>query len=155
MTFGAAIESGNNFQDEIKSITSPKILRYDLPGQITESKNKNSQNTAKIFDDLIPIREFNNASAETSGFADSAKSLFYPFKFKASLIFGAIFFTIFWLGQSVWVFGGFMLVSAIFCAMLANTLTFGILANTVEISQTGKLHQILCRASTTFRRGTM
>lgn len=138
MTSGAAIEPGNNYQDEIKSITSPKILRYDLPGQITESKNKNSQNTAKIFDDLKPIREFNNASAENFGFADFAKSLVYPFKFKASLIFGAIFFTIFWLGQSVWIFGGIMLVSAIFCLMLANTLTFGILANTVENFSQGK-----------------
>ncbi len=32
-----------------------------------------------------------------------------------------------------------MLVSAFFCAMLANTLTFGILANTVENFSNGKI----------------
>ena len=85
------------------------------------------------------LHQFETAAAASFGFADCAKSLAYPFKFKASLIFGAIFFTIFWLGQSVWIFGGFMLVSAIFCAMLANTLTFGVLANTVENFAQGKI----------------
>ncbi len=79
------------------------------------------------------------AADEKFGFSDFAKALVYPFKFKASLIFGAIFFTVFTLGQSVWVFGGVMLVSAVFCAMLANTLTFGILANTVENFAQGKI----------------
>ena len=138
-TSGAAAKSENNFQGVTGSITSPNILQYDLPGQITESKDKYSQNTVKTFDNLKPMREFDTAGAETFSFADFAKSLVYPFKFKASLIFGAIFFTIFWLGQSVWIFGGFMLVSAIFCAMLANTLTFGILANTVENFAQGKI----------------
>ena len=83
-------------------------------------------------------QKFNDAASEGFGLTDFAKALAYPFRFKASLIFGAIFFTVFTLGQSVWVFGGFMLVSAIFCAMLANTLTFGILANTVENFAQGK-----------------
>ncbi len=139
MTSGAA-ESENNFQPETGSFSgSPKILQNDLPGQISKSKPANPQNTAKTFDNSKQIREFNNAAAETFGFADFAKSLAYPFKFKASLIFGAIFFTVFWLGQSVWIFGGFMMVSALFCAMLANTLTFGILANTVENFSQGKI----------------
>ncbi len=85
------------------------------------------------------LHQFEKAAATSFGFADFAKSLVYPFKFKVSLIFGAIFFTIFWLGQSVWIFGGFMLVSAFFCAMLANTLTFGVLANTVENFSQGKI----------------
>ncbi|CAN5329557.1 hypothetical protein BH20ACI1_BH20ACI1_03040 [soil metagenome] len=91
--------------------------------------------------EIVQKKKQNQQLANTAtsfGFADFTKSLVYPFKFKASLIFGAIFFTIFWLGQSVWIFGGFMLVSAIFCAMLANTLTFGVLANTVENFSQGK-----------------
>ena len=80
-----------------------------------------------------------NSAQNKFGFSDFAASLIYPFKFKASLIFGAVLLIIFALGQSVWVFGGAMLVSAIFCAMLANTLTFGILANTLENFSQGKI----------------
>ena len=71
-------------------------------------------------------------------FSDLGAALVYPFKFKASLIFGTILFVLFSLGQLVWTFGSVMLISAIFCAMLANTLTFGILSNTVENFSQGK-----------------
>lgn len=74
------------------------------------------------------------------GFGDFMASLAYPFKFKTSLIMGAIMFMFLSLGQSVVSFGGiFMLWGAIACFMLANTLTFGILANTVENFSQGKL----------------
>ena len=74
------------------------------------------------------------------GFGDFMTSLAYPFKFKTSLIMGAIMFMFLSLGQSVVSFGGiFMLWGAIACFMLANTLTFGILANTVENFSQGKL----------------
>ncbi|MGI8555685.1 MAG: B-box zinc finger protein [Pyrinomonadaceae bacterium] len=67
------------------------------------------------------------------GFADFGRAIVYPFNFKFSLISGAILFMFFSLGQSAWGMGGiFMIVASIFCAMLANTLTFGVLANTVE-----------------------
>ena len=140
ITSGAANEAENISQTATSGFTgSPNILQYDLPERIAESKTVNLQKTAKIFDNSKPIRVSDNAAAEKFGFADFAKSLAYPFKFKASLIFGAIFFTVFWLGQSVWIFGGFMLVSAIFCQMLANTLTFGVLANTFENFAQGKI----------------
>lgn len=74
------------------------------------------------------------------GFADFGKALVYPFQFKASLIFGAVMFMFFTLGQSAVSFGGiFMLGGAIFSFMLANTLTFGVLANTVENFAQGKI----------------
>ncbi|MEQ1605584.1 MAG: hypothetical protein ABL999_12020 [Pyrinomonadaceae bacterium] len=74
------------------------------------------------------------------GFSDFSEALAYPFKFKASLIMGAIMFMFLSIGQSVVSFGGiFMMWGAIVCFMLANTLTFGILANTVENFSQGKI----------------
>lgn len=74
------------------------------------------------------------------GFGDFIEALSYPFKFKASLIMGAIMFMFLSLGQGVVSFGGiFMMWGAIVCFMLANTLTFGILANTVEKFSQGKI----------------
>ncbi len=74
------------------------------------------------------------------GFGDFAAAFAYPFRFKTSLFFGAVMFAFFSLGQAIVGFGGiFMLSAAITCAMLANTLTFGILANTVENMAQGKL----------------
>lgn len=80
------------------------------------------------------------ASGGSFGFGDFVEAFAYPFRFKTSLFFGAVMFAIFSLGQSIVGFGGiFMLSAAITCAMLANTLTFGILANTVENMAQGKL----------------
>lgn len=74
------------------------------------------------------------------GFGDFTNALAHPFKFKASLIIGAFMFALFTLGQSVSAIGGiFMMVSALFCLMLANTLTFGVLANTVDNFSQGNL----------------
>ena len=74
------------------------------------------------------------------GFSDFGAALTYPFKFKTSLIFGALMFMFFTLGQSAAALGGiFMIVAALFCFMLANTLTFGVLANTVENFAQGKI----------------
>ena len=79
-------------------------------------------------------------SPESFGFDDFGRALAYPFRFKSSLMFGAVMFMFFTLGQSAASVGGiFLIASAIFCAMLANMLTFGILANTVENFSQGKL----------------
>lgn len=88
------------------------------------------------------VETFNQASAmsEGFGFSDFANALAYPFRFKTSLILGALMYMFFSLGQSAVGFGGiFMIVGAIFSVMLANTLTFGILANTVENFAQGKV----------------
>jgi hypothetical protein len=74
------------------------------------------------------------------GFNDFANALAHPFKFKASFIIGGSMFALLTLGQTVSAIGGiFMMVSALFCLMLANTLTFGVLANTVDKFSQGKL----------------
>lgn len=77
------------------------------------------------------------------GFGDFANALAHPFKFKASLIIGAVMFAIFSLGQSAFGLGGsiMLMVSAIFCILLTNMLSFGVLANTVENFSQGKLDQ--------------
>ena len=74
-------------------------------------------------------------TAITQGFgaSDFFNALGHPFKFKASLIFGALMFMGFSLGQSASSIGGmYMMVGSIFCVMLANMLTFGVLANTID-----------------------
>ncbi len=88
-----------------------------------------------------PIYSFQTPlTTESFGLKDFGKAIVYPFKFKTSLIFGAIMFMIFSIGQAVVGFGGiFMMFSALICFLLANTLTFGILANTVENFSQGKV----------------
>ncbi|MEP6704244.1 MAG: hypothetical protein ABJB34_05515, partial [Acidobacteriota bacterium] len=90
-----------------------------------------------------PLKEVARKRAETEkralaidkgfGAADFFRALVHPFNFKTSLFFGALMFTAFSVGQSVTALGGiYMIVSAIFCYMLANMLTFGVLANTID-----------------------
>ncbi len=77
---------------------------------------------------------------EGFGAGDFFRALAYPFKFKASLIFGGLMFMFFKLGQSASAIGGiFMIAAAIVCVLLANMLTFGVLANTVENFTQGRL----------------
>ena len=76
------------------------------------------------------------------GFGDFAQALAHPFKFKTSLILGAVMFMLFSLGQSAVAFGGIiMMFSALICFLFANMLTFGILANTVDNFTQGRLDE--------------
>jgi hypothetical protein len=85
---------------------------------------------------------FHHDLAQGFGFEDFGKALAYPFKFKFSLVAGAIMFMLFTLGQSSAGIGGIWMLSASgFCIMLANMLTFGVLANTVENMSQGKLEE--------------
>lgn len=98
----------------------------------------------KPIDELKAVKEkvgkHHYSVNEGFGFSDFAKALAYPFKFKISLIFGAVMFMFFSLGQSASALGGmFMFAAACFCAMMANALSFGVLANTVENFSQGKL----------------
>ncbi|MEQ1924330.1 MAG: hypothetical protein ABL952_17665, partial [Pyrinomonadaceae bacterium] len=82
----------------------------------------------------------NAALQEGFGIADFGRALAFPFKFKASLVMGAIMFMLFSIGQGVAGFGGiFMMFGALISFMMANTLSFGIMANTVENFSQGKL----------------
>lgn len=79
---------------------------------------------------------------EPFGFADLGRAFAHPFKFKVSLLLGGLMFTIFTLGQSVTGFGGmFMMFSGLMAGMAANTLSFGIMANTIENFSQGKLNE--------------
>lgn len=74
------------------------------------------------------------------GIADFFTALGHPFNYKVSLVFGAGLFALFTLGQSAASIGGiFLVVSAIFCWMLANMLSFGVLSTTVDNFIQGKL----------------
>ena len=80
------------------------------------------------------------AIKEGFGTVDFFNALSHPFNFKPSLVFGALMFMAFSLGQSAMSVGGiYMMVSAIFCMMLANMLTFGVLANTIDSFAHGNL----------------
>lgn len=76
------------------------------------------------------------------GFVDMGNAIKHPFKYRTSLLVGGIMFTLFSIGQSAGAIGGiFMAAAALVCAMLANMLTFGILANTVNNFSQGKLSE--------------
>lgn len=79
------------------------------------------------------------ASTEGFGFGDLIESFSYPFKFTTSLIFGAVMFAFFSIGQSAGALGNiFLFAAALICYVLANMLTFGVLANVVENFSQGK-----------------
>lgn len=83
--------------------------------------------------------QYTRAISEGFGFSDFGKALAHPFKYKTSLFFGAVMFMFFTLGQSAATVGGFfMIASALLCFMMANMLTFGILANTIDNFTQGK-----------------
>lgn len=74
------------------------------------------------------------------GFEDLISALAYPFKFKTSLILGAAMYAFFSIGTGAMGFGGiFMMGAALGSYLLANTLTFGVLANTIENFAQGKI----------------
>lgn len=78
--------------------------------------------------------------SEPFGFSDFTRALAYPFKFKASLIFGGLMFMFFSLGQSASSIGGMTLIAAsIICMMLANMLVFGVRANVIDNFTQGRL----------------
>jgi hypothetical protein len=67
------------------------------------------------------------------GFGDFGRALAYPFKFKSSLFFGGLMFAFFGIGQKAGAMGSiFLVAAALFCFMMANALTFGVLANTID-----------------------
>lgn len=79
-------------------------------------------------------------TTEAFGFGDFLESFSYPFKFKTSLIFGAVMFALFSIGQSAGALGNiFLFAAALICYVLANMLTFGVLANVVENFSQGKI----------------
>lgn len=78
----------------------------------------------------LPMQPFVTGSF---GIGDFFTALGYPFRYKSSLIFGAVMFMIFTLGQSASAMGGIFLVAAsLICFMLANMLTFGVLTNVLQ-----------------------
>ena len=84
--------------------------------------------------------QYSRAIGEGFGISDFGNALAHPFKHKASLFFGAVMFMFFTLGQTAGAVGGlFMIASAMLCFMMANMLTFGVLANTIDNFTQGKL----------------
>lgn len=74
------------------------------------------------------------------GFDDFFAALAYPFRFKSSLLFGAIMFMLFSVGQgAAWMGSIFLVAAGLFCYMLSNMLTFGIMANTIDNFAQGKV----------------
>ncbi|MBP7415980.1 MAG: DUF4013 domain-containing protein [Pyrinomonadaceae bacterium] len=97
---------------------------------------------APVVEKVQRENRINAALEEGFGFADFGRALAFPFRFKASLIMGAVMFMFFSVGQGVAGFGGiFMMFGALICFLMANTLSFGILANTVENFSQGKTEE--------------
>jgi len=84
---------------------------------------------------------FKGSISQGFGMADFVSALTHPLQFKVSLFFGAVMFTAFSLGQSVSALSGmFLFAASMTCLMLANMLTFGVLANTVEKFSRGDIY---------------
>ena len=97
---------------------------------------------AEVVENEQQTMAFEQAEREGFGFRDLGRALVYPFKFPASFVFGAIFFGFFSIGQQASSIGGrWLFAASIICWMMANMLTFGILANTVENMLQGKLNR--------------
>lgn len=85
-----------------------------------------------------PVRSY--TATGSFGMGDFVTALGYPFRFPAALILGGLMFTLLCVGRSGSSFGGvFAMWGSIACYLLSNTLTFGILANTVENFSQGKI----------------
>ena len=86
--------------------------------------------------------QYERAITKGFGAEDFFNALAYPFKYKTSLIVGAIMFMFFTLGQAAGSMGNIMLAGAgIVCWMMANMLTFGVLANTVNNFSQGRIYE--------------
>lgn len=82
-----------------------------------------------------------SGSLGTFGFGDFGAALAFPFRFKVSLIFGAIMFAIFQIAQGGGPFGGiFMIAASLTCFMCSNMMTFGVMANTIDNFAKGELN---------------
>lgn len=78
-------------------------------------------------------RRFREDTRAGFGFSDFGKAISYPFAHKFSLIVGGLMFALLTIGQGAGSIGSIFLVAAgLICFMLANALTFGVLANTVD-----------------------
>ncbi len=98
------------------------------------------QSIGKVREDFQRNRQNRISYREGFGFTDFGRALAYPLKFRASFIIGAVMFMFFSFGQSAAGLGGmFLLFAALVCFMMANTLTFGILSNTINNFSQGKL----------------
>src|SRR5688572_18315589 len=94
---------------------------------------RNDQKKAALYSDAL---------SAGFGSSDFFNAISFPLKFKPSLLFGAVMFMFFTLGQSASALGGiFMVASSLISLMLANMLWFGVLANTVDNFSQGKLEE--------------
>jgi hypothetical protein len=91
------------------------------------------ESIAEVRQEIEAAQKFEALMNEGFGVTDFGRALAYPFKFKVSLIVGAMLFMFFCIGQDAASLGGRWLITAgLISGMLANMLTFGILANVVE-----------------------
>ncbi len=85
---------------------------------------------------------FSRDMTEGFGLNDLAAAFRHPFKFKTSLILGALMYMFFTLASGAGGLGGIMMVGAgLMASMAANAITFGILANTIDNFIQGKLEE--------------
>lgn len=98
------------------------------------------ESLAKLEAARVETVNYSVAMGNGFGFGDFISALGYPFKFRTSLIVGAAAYMLFSLGQSAIGFGSiFIMGAALVSYMLANTLVFGVLSNTVENFAQGKI----------------
>ncbi|MCO6510697.1 MAG: hypothetical protein J5I65_07875 [Aridibacter famidurans] len=98
---------------------------------------KDAQEAAKTMESE---RRFRADIEAGFGFDDFGSAIAYPFKYKSSLLIGGFLFAILTIGQGAGSIGSiFLVAAALICFMLANALTFGVLANTVDNFSQGNI----------------
>jgi hypothetical protein len=86
----------------------------------------------------VDLNDLINPFQKYFSIGDFGRALIYPLKFRTNFILGAGIFMLLMLGQSVAAYGFSMYFPAIICLMLANTLIFACLANTLKNFSRGK-----------------
>lgn len=116
----------------VKSFGSSVTICSACGGMCKSKSELQTQKSAEAFRTSSIVAGF--------GFSDLGEAICYPFRFKASLVIGAVMFMFFSLGRVASSFGGFQMVAAsLISTMLANMLAFGVLSQIVENFSQGKI----------------
>ena len=131
----SVVVSTNAVQSTAPSVTTQQFTNIEsapVRRQPVEWVNATfSPDRGDAADRAIDLRD--RSMRDGFGFNDFRAAAAYPFRFRTSLIFGALVFMIVSVGQLAWALGGtFMLAASIISYMLANMLAFGVLSTILQ-----------------------
>ncbi len=124
---------GNGFCPQCPKSFGGTVKICPFCGALCKSVKEVEEKTSAAF-------QYERDISKGFGVEDFFNALAYPFKYKFSLLVGAIMFTLFTLGQGAGSMGSIFLAGAgLMSFMLANMLTFGIMGNVIENFAQGRI----------------